>query len=163
MINSTKNAFGHETEMVAELKKKLEGDCDPSSCVDEVAESFSSIEFDKETIKKIDDLDLYEKHLFDLEGRFTILVASDLLRGLIYFYNKDILTQSVVGAMMEIGSYVETPRFLKVRIDEVFESGEEARRNGYTEPTHYVDEHYNILGKNIALNRMIFAGVKKMF
>lgn len=95
MINSTKNAFGHETEMVAELKKKLEVDCDPSSCVDEVAESFSAIEFDKETIKQIDNLDLYEKHLFDLEGRFTILVASDLLRGLIYFYNKDILTQSV--------------------------------------------------------------------
>lgn len=94
-MNNKKNTFGHETEMVAELKKKLNVDCVLSSCVDEVAESFSSIEFDKETIKKIDELELYEKHLFDLEGRFTILVASDLLRGLIFFYNKDILTQSV--------------------------------------------------------------------
>lgn len=94
-MNNKKNTFGHETKMVAELKKKLEDDCELSSSVDEVAESFSSIEFDKETIKKIDALELYEKHLFDLEGRFTILVASDLLRGLIFFYNKDILTQSM--------------------------------------------------------------------
>ena len=94
-MNIKKNTFGHETEMVAELKNKLNVDCVLSSCVDEVAESFSSIEFDKETLKKIDELELYEKHLFDLEGRFTILVESDLLRGLIFFYNKDILTQSV--------------------------------------------------------------------
>lgn len=95
MINSSENIFGHETEMVDELKKKLKEGGDLSSCVDEVAESFSSIEFDKETIKKIDELELYEKYLFDMEGRFTILFASDLLRGLIFFYNKDILTQSV--------------------------------------------------------------------
>lgn len=82
-------------EMVAALKKKLKEVGEISSCVDEVAESFSAIEFDKETVKKIDDLGLYEKHLFDLEGRFTILGASDLLRGLIFFYNKEILTQSV--------------------------------------------------------------------
>lgn len=62
---------------------------------------------------------------------------------------------------MEIGSYVRTPRFLEVRIKEVFESPEEARKHGFTEPTHYEDEQYDVLGKSIGLNRMIFAGVKK--
>ena len=62
---------------------------------------------------------------------------------------------------MEIGNYVRTPRFLEVKIKEVFESPEEARKNGFIEPTHYEDKQYDVLGKSIGLNRMIFAGVKK--
>lgn len=62
---------------------------------------------------------------------------------------------------MEIGSYVRTPRFLEVRISDVFKSPEEARKNGFIEPTHYEDKQYDVLGKSIGLNRMIFAGVKK--
>lgn len=64
---------------------------------------------------------------------------------------------------MVIGSYVRTPRFLEVRIKDIFESSEEASKNGFTEPTQYEDEQYDILGKSIGLNRMIFVGVKKMF
>lgn len=113
MINSSHNVFGHEAKMMDELKKKLEDDCEISSCIDEVAESFSAIEFDKETIKKIDDLGLYEKHLFELEGRVTIVVMSDMLRGLIYFYNKEILAQSMEENAFSVEKHCLTPENLK--------------------------------------------------
>ena len=61
---------------------------------------------------------------------------------------------------MQKGDYIYTPRFCTVQINEVFESKTEARENGYTEPTHYQGE-YEILGKSIGMNRMVFAAVKK--
>lgn len=63
---------------------------------------------------------------------------------------------------MKPGDYVRTPRFLNVRIEEVFDNMEEARDAGYTETTHYRDDpNYGILGKSIGLNRMKFAAFRK--
>jgi hypothetical protein len=62
---------------------------------------------------------------------------------------------------MEIGDFVYTPRFCNVRIENIFDSKEEAYKEGYTEPTHYNNPEYDILGKHIGTNRMIFAEVLK--
>jgi len=62
---------------------------------------------------------------------------------------------------MKKGEYVETPRFLKVKIEKVFRSNERALKEGYTEPTHYRDSEYHIRGKNIGENRMVFAAIKR--
>lgn len=61
---------------------------------------------------------------------------------------------------MNKGDYIYTPRFCNVRIEEVFENRDEARENRYTEPTHYKGD-YDVLGKSIGINRMVFAAVKK--
>lgn len=61
---------------------------------------------------------------------------------------------------MNKGDYIYTPRFCNVRIEEVFENRDEAMENGYTEPTHYRGD-YDVLGKSIGVNRMVFAAVKK--
>lgn len=64
---------------------------------------------------------------------------------------------------MKIGDTVYTPRFCTVKIQEVFETEQDAKINGYTEPTHYKYQHsdgYDILGKHTGLNRMNFAAVK---
>lgn len=61
---------------------------------------------------------------------------------------------------MKKGDYIYTPRFCNVRIEEVFENRDETRENGYTEPTHYKGD-YEVLGKSIGVNRMVFAAVKK--
>jgi hypothetical protein len=62
---------------------------------------------------------------------------------------------------MEKGDLIQTPRFLTVRIDAMFESEKAARAEGYYEPTHYENSDYKILGKSTGLNLMVFAGVKK--
>ena len=44
----------------------------------------------------------------------------------------------------------------------IYQSREDATRDGFTEPTHYTnDSQYDILGKSIGINRMIFAAVPK--
>ena len=55
------------------------------------------------------------------------------------------------------GDIIRTPRFLNVKIEEVFESPEKARAAGYTEPTHFADEHYEVLGKSLDMYHMAFA------
>jgi len=63
---------------------------------------------------------------------------------------------------MKAGDRVKTPRFLTVRIQEVFENEKDANTAGYVEPTHYDhDEEYDILGKHTGLNRMQFAAIRK--
>jgi|LSQX01.1.fsa_nt_gb hypothetical protein len=62
---------------------------------------------------------------------------------------------------MKKGDYVYTPRFCKVMISEVYESSDKACSDGFTEPTHYDDEHWHIRGKSTGINRMIFAAIKK--
>lgn len=62
---------------------------------------------------------------------------------------------------MKIGDQVKTPRFLNVRIAEVFESEGAARKEGFTEPTHFDSPDYEIHGKFAGINRMIFAAVKR--
>lgn len=61
---------------------------------------------------------------------------------------------------MKKGDYIYTPRFCNVRIEEVFSDETVARENGYTEPTHYRGD-YDVLGKSIGVNGMVFAAVKK--
>jgi hypothetical protein len=63
------------------------------------------------------------------------------------------------------GEYIDTPRFCKVKIEEIFtyEERESAHTQGYTEPTHYnKDERYQILGKSLGDNRMQFAAIEKV-
>jgi hypothetical protein len=60
---------------------------------------------------------------------------------------------------MEAGDYVNTPRFLQVRIQEIFATVKEMYTAGYYEPTHYKGA-YQIQGKHIGENRMIFAATK---
>ena len=62
---------------------------------------------------------------------------------------------------MKIGEWIDTPRFCKVKIEEVYEDNSKALENGFTEPTHYRDEEYHVRGKNIGINRMIFAAIKR--
>lgn len=58
------------------------------------------------------------------------------------------------------GDYVNTPRFGTVRISDTFDTKEDAKENGYTEPTHYQGSHI-VLGKLTRMNHMVFAAVKK--
>ena len=62
---------------------------------------------------------------------------------------------------MKVGDMVNTPRFLKVRIAEVFDNEGVARKEGFYEPTHYESPDYKINGKHTGTNMMIFAAVKK--
>lgn len=62
---------------------------------------------------------------------------------------------------MKAGDLVETPRFLKVRIRAMYAKVETLREDGYTEPTHYRDPDYFILGKNIGGNCMVFAAAPR--
>lgn len=59
------------------------------------------------------------------------------------------------------GSVVHTPRFLDVRISEVYDNQDQLREAGYTEPTHFVDAEWEVRGKSIDLFRMEFAAARK--
>lgn len=59
------------------------------------------------------------------------------------------------------GDYVLTPRFCTVKIDKVFKSRENAAKAGYTEPTHFQDYDFGVVGKSIGINRMTFAAYRK--
>ena len=61
---------------------------------------------------------------------------------------------------MNIGDYVYTPRFCTVQIEEIFETMEAAKANGYIEPTYYRGE-YKVFGKSCGINKMKFAAVKE--
>jgi len=61
---------------------------------------------------------------------------------------------------MKKGDIVETPRFLNVKIEDVLPRIC-AREQGFTEPTHYNDPNYDIFGKHIGKDEMIFAAVIK--
>lgn len=63
---------------------------------------------------------------------------------------------------MEKGDYVNTPRFLRVKIEEMYDNETEAKNAGYTETTHYWDDpEYGVYGKSIDMYHMKFAGFKK--
>lgn len=62
---------------------------------------------------------------------------------------------------IKVGDKVKTPRFLTIRIAAMFESVKLAESCGFTEPTHFENDRYEILGKSIGLNLMIFAAVEK--
>lgn len=62
---------------------------------------------------------------------------------------------------MEVGKWVQTPRFCGVQISEVFSSGASAKEAGYIEPTYYRDAKYGVLGKSLDVYHMTFAAYKK--
>lgn len=62
---------------------------------------------------------------------------------------------------MKKGDYIQTPRFLGVKIEKVFKNEKNAYKAGFTEPTYYDDPVYGIYGKVISQYKMIFAAFKK--
>ena len=66
-----------------------------------------------------------------------------------------LLLQSPKG--YAVGDSVNTPRFLHVKLKDVYASEEMMQAAGYTEPTHYHKDGMSILGQNIGDNRMEFA------
>ncbi len=63
---------------------------------------------------------------------------------------------------MKKGDYVQTRRFGRVKIEEVFETERMARGNGFTETTHYWDDpEYGVYGKSLDMYHMEFAAFKK--
>lgn len=63
--------------------------------------------------------------------------------------------------IIHVGDYIRTPRFLSVQIEAVFDCEDAMRAAGYTEPTHFQDGDYLVMGKSIGLNRMCFAAAFK--
>ena len=66
------------------------------------------------------------------------------------------------GVILEKGDYVQTPRFLRVKLQEVFPSENELREAGYTEPTHFMNDRYTVCGRSTGYNHMVFAAAFKM-
>lgn len=62
---------------------------------------------------------------------------------------------------MKKGDNVYTPRFCTVTIEKVFNDYAEAVTSGYTEPTHYNDGKYGVLGKSIDQYTMEFVAYKR--
>lgn len=62
---------------------------------------------------------------------------------------------------IHVGDYIRTPRFLSVKIEAVFDCEDAMRAAGYTEPTHFQDDDYVVLGKSLGFNRMSFAAAFK--
>ena len=62
---------------------------------------------------------------------------------------------------MKKGDFIHTPRFSRVEITKVFKNEGNARQAGFTEPTHYRDWKYGVLGKHTGPDTMIFAGYRK--
>lgn len=67
---------------------------------------------------------------------------------------------------MEKGKFVQTPRFGNVKIAEVFKNRQDANNAGYTEPTHYYNDKWTVLGKIISCHspgwcKMHFAAVRE--
>ncbi len=63
---------------------------------------------------------------------------------------------------MKKGDFVQTRRFGKVRIEDIYDSEFKARMAGYTETTHYWDDvDYGIYGKSLDMYHMEFAAFRK--
>jgi len=62
---------------------------------------------------------------------------------------------------IKVGDYVITPRFLQVRINEVFENEDKMYQADYTEPTHYINDEWEIGGKSLDMHHMEFAACRK--
>lgn len=61
---------------------------------------------------------------------------------------------------MKKGDKIDTPRFCTVTIEDVLTT-DEAYAQGYTEPTHYRNDDWSILGKSLDMYHMRFVAVKK--
>ena len=62
---------------------------------------------------------------------------------------------------MKKNDIVNTPRFLHVTIDEIFDSYEEAVKEGYTNPTYYESQEWGVLGKTTGIHSMVFCAYRK--
>ena len=62
---------------------------------------------------------------------------------------------------MKAGDQIRTPRFCTVEIEKVFESKEEAFKNGFSDPTNDEDCEWDVLGTSIDMYHMKFAAGKK--
>lgn len=62
---------------------------------------------------------------------------------------------------MNVGQWVQTPRFCGVRISEVFSSEADARAAGFVEPTHYQGTEWGVMGKSLDMYHMEFAAYQK--
>ena len=65
---------------------------------------------------------------------------------------------------MKKGDWVQTRRFCGVRITKVFRTMENALKAGFNEPSYYCGpdrDRFDILGKPLGDNRMIFAAYRK--
>jgi len=61
---------------------------------------------------------------------------------------------------MKIGDWIDTPRFCKVKIKDIFDDIDKCYQAGYIEPTHFKGYGYEILGKHTGSNTMTFAALK---
>lgn len=75
--------------------------------------------------------------------------------------NYEDMLAAVEGKLPIKGSFVHTPRFLSVMLEEVFANRENALTAGFTEPTHYESDYFDVLGKSLGNNRMAFAAAMK--
>lgn len=64
---------------------------------------------------------------------------------------------------MNTGDRVYTPRFCTVRIEEIFDSPQEAAEAGFTAPTFYQDPAgvFGVSGRSLDLYHMEFAAYRK--
>lgn len=62
--------------------------------------------------------------------------------------------------IMRKGNWINTPRFLQVKIQEVYPTWDDLYAAGYKEPTHYEGD-YVIQGKHIGPDRMQFAAARR--
>ena len=63
--------------------------------------------------------------------------------------------------MINIGDKVYTPRFCTVQIKEVFDNRAAAYESGFSEPTHYHQNGWGVLGKTLDIYHMEFAAVRE--
>ena len=105
-----------------------------------------------------------ESWLVDAEGNF---IESDEIIETVHkpnFENRWTCSHcgkdAVLGRLIKVGDKVKTPRFSTCVIAEVLNRTEAAEK-GFTEPIHFEDEHYDVFGKSIGENRIIFAAVRK--
>lgn len=62
---------------------------------------------------------------------------------------------------MKKGDWVNTPRFCKVKIENIYKNKQTAYANGFTEPTYYDGVDHDVFGKSLDMYHMIFAAVEK--
>ena len=62
---------------------------------------------------------------------------------------------------MKMNDKVYTQRFCTVTISQIFDSREDAMKEGYSEPTYFDDPEWIVVGKSIDMYRMQFAAYPK--
>ena len=108
--------------------------------------------------KATDIADVFDRNNL-VQGVDTVYCLSGGYNGYPMSYQQ--VLKAVAGELPIKGAFVHTPRVLSVMVSEVFPAREDARAAGFTEPTHYESDYFDILGKSLGLNRMVFAAAMK--